>query len=84
MEPAYWPLTVRPALGAVLLRASEPEKAEKIFREDLKDMPRNGWGLLGLEMSLRAQNRSDAADVVHRQFAETWKNADTALDVSWF
>ncbi|MEO6182997.1 MAG: hypothetical protein ABIP71_07875, partial [Verrucomicrobiota bacterium] len=84
MEPAYWPLNVRPALGAVLLRAGKADKAEEIFRADLKQMPRNGWGLLGLETSLRAQNRNEAADAVRRQFAETWKNADTALEVSWF
>lgn len=84
MEPAYWPLNVRPTLGAVLLRAEEPKKAEQVFRDDLKDMPRNGWALLGLEKSLRAQNRPEAADVVHRQFRETWKNADVDLDVSWF
>ncbi|MEO5803597.1 MAG: hypothetical protein ABIR24_08700 [Verrucomicrobiota bacterium] len=84
MEPAYWPLNVRPALGAVFLRSGKPEKAEEIFREDLKRMPRNGWGLLGLEKSLRAQNRPEAADVVQRQFNETWKNADTELDVNWF
>jgi tetratricopeptide (TPR) repeat protein len=84
MEPAYWPLNVRPALGAVLLRDGNPKRAEEIFREDLKHLPRNGWGLLGLETSLRAQNRNEAADVVQRQFKETWKNADTKLDVSWF
>ena len=84
MEPAYWPLNVRPALGALLLRAGQPEKAEQIFREDLRKTPRNGWGLLGLESALRAQNRYDAAEVVSRQFAETWRNADTALDLNWF
>lgn len=84
MEPAFWPLNVRPALGAVMLRDGKAEKAEEIFRADLKHLPRNGWGLLGLETSLRAQNRHEAAEVVARQFAETWKNADTALDVSWF
>jgi tetratricopeptide (TPR) repeat protein len=84
MEPAFWPLNVRPALGALLLRAGKADKAEEVFRADLKQLPRNGWGLLGLETSLRAQNRDEAAAVVRRQFKETWKNADVALKVNWF
>lgn len=84
MEPAYWPFPSRPALGAVLLHAGQPEKAEQVFREDLKRWARNGWGLRGLEQSLRAQGRTQAADDVRRQLAETWKYADVELDLSWF
>ncbi|MFN7138233.1 MAG: tetratricopeptide repeat protein [Limisphaerales bacterium] len=84
MEPAYWPIHVRPAYGAALLRTGQPAGAEKIFREDLSRMPRNGWGLYGLEHALRAQNRIDSADAVHRQFEQTWKNADTELELRWF
>ena len=84
MEPAYWPFPTRPALGAMLLQAGQPEKAEQVFREDLKRWARNGWGLHGLEQSLRAQGRAQAAEDVHRQLAETWKYADVELDVAWF
>lgn len=84
MEPAYWPINVRPALGAALIRANLANRAEAVFREDLKRLPRNGWGLFGLEHSLRAQGQSDSAEVVHRQFEQTWKNADIQLQISWF
>jgi tetratricopeptide (TPR) repeat protein len=84
MEPAYWPIPVRPALGAALLKAGKSAEAEQIFREDVQRWPRNGWGLFGLEQSLRAQGKSDSAEIVHREFNETWKRADTKLDLAWF
>jgi hypothetical protein len=84
MEPSFWPLPVRPTLGAALLRSGEPAKAEQVFREDLQRWPRNGWGLQGLERSLRAQGRTEQADEVKRQFAEAWSRADVALELTWF
>lgn len=84
MEPAYWPIPVRPAFGAILLRKSDAARAEQVFREDLKSMPRNGWSLLGLENALRAQNKPEAADQVRRQLNESWKRADRQLDLAWF
>src|SRR6185369_8764851 len=64
MEPSYWPIPVRPALGAALLRSGDAAKAEKVFREDLKRWPRNGWSLFGLEQSLRGQGKTQSADLV--------------------
>jgi len=79
MEPAYWPVPTRPTLGAALLKAGDPTEAEKIFREDLKAWPRNGWSLYGLEQSLRAQGKTDSANLVQREFERAWKRADTPL-----
>ena len=84
MEPAYWPLPVRPSLGAACLAAGDAVAAEAVFRADLKDWPRNGWGLLGLERSLRAQGRDALADSVQRQFNAAWQRADVPLDLAWF
>ncbi len=84
MEPAYWPIPVRPTLGAALIRAGKPAEAEEVFREDVKRWPRSGWGLVGLEQSLRAQGKRDSADIVQREFNEAWKRADTKLDLAWF
>jgi tetratricopeptide (TPR) repeat protein len=82
MEPAYWPLPVRPALAAAHLRSGDAANAERIFREDLRRMPRNGWALFGLQQALHAQGRDDSAEVIRRQFNETWKRADTQLDLA--
>ena len=84
MEPTYWPVPVRPALGAVLLRSGDAVKAEAVFREDLKRWPRNGWGLFGLEQSLRSQGRFDSAALVNTEFQEAWKRADVALQLAWY
>lgn len=84
MEPSYWPFPVRPALGAALLAVGDAAGAEAVFREDLAKWPRNGWGLLGLERSLRAQGRLEAAAQVARQFEQAWQRADRPLDIAWF
>jgi hypothetical protein len=67
-----------------LLQCGEAGKAEQIFREDLKRWPRNGWGFFGLEQALRAQDRAQQADDVHRQLGGEWKQADVTLALAWF
>jgi tetratricopeptide (TPR) repeat protein len=84
MEPAHWPIPVRPALGAALLQSGDAVKAEQVFREDLKYFPRNGWSLLGLEKSLAAQGKGQQADDVKRQRTTAWSRADVNLDLAWF
>jgi TolA-binding protein len=84
MEPSYWPVPVRPTLGAALLQTGEAAKAEQIFRDDLKHWPRHAWSLFGLEQALRAQGKSQQADDVHRQFVAAWEYADIELDLDWF
>jgi tetratricopeptide (TPR) repeat protein len=84
MEPSFWPIPVRPALGAACLLSGDAIKAEQIFRADLKRWPRNGWSLQGLEQSLRAQGKSQQADDVNRQFIQAWARADVKLDLAWY
>jgi tetratricopeptide (TPR) repeat protein len=84
MEPSFWPIPVRPALGAACLEAGDAAKAERVFREDLRRWPRNGWGLLGLEEALRRQGKTQSADQVRREFEAAWKRADVKLALDWF
>jgi tetratricopeptide (TPR) repeat protein len=84
MEPGYWPFSTRPTLASALLQSGDATKAEQVFREDLARWPRNGWGLFGLEKSLRAQQKDELANVVQRQLAESWKRADIKLDLAAF
>jgi len=84
MEPSYWPVPVRPALGAALLQSGDAAQAERVFREDLRRWPRNGWGLFGLEHSLRDQGKSASAALVAREFEAAWKRADVQLTLEWF
>lgn len=80
-EPSDWYIPVRESLGAALMRNKEYGEAEKVFREDLQKNPRNGRSLFGLLESLKAQNKTIAAQFVQREFETAWKNADTKLRI---
>ena len=78
-EPPAWYMPLRQRLGAILLAAGRPVRAEKVFRADLERRPENGWSLHGLAQSLRAQNKVKAAAKVEARFQEAWKTADVKL-----
>jgi tetratricopeptide (TPR) repeat protein len=81
-EPKDWFFPVRQLLGAELMTAGRAPEAEAVYREDLEQNPANGWSLFGLQAALRAQNKTDAADKVEREFRAAWKNADVVLTSS--
>jgi tetratricopeptide (TPR) repeat protein len=78
-EPPAWYMPLRQRLGAILLAAGRPVRAEKIFREDLDRRPENGWSLYGLAQSLRGQNKLKAAGKIEERFEQAWKTADVKL-----
>jgi tetratricopeptide (TPR) repeat protein len=80
-EPPAWYYPVRESLGAALLRSGDAAGAEAVFREGLRRSPRNGRMLFGLLESLKAQNKSEAAVWVDREFQAAWKGADVRLRV---
>ncbi|MBC7852301.1 MAG: hypothetical protein IAF94_02605, partial [Pirellulaceae bacterium] len=51
-EPPDWFVPARHSLGAILLRDKQAEAAEKVYREDLRRWPDNGWSLHGLAQTL--------------------------------
>ena len=81
-EPPDWIAPVRESLGAVLLAGGNPQEAERVFREDLEQHPRNPRSLFGLMQALKAQGKEEDAAAVSRQFEANWKNADSKLDMS--
>ena len=81
-EPADWYYPVRESLGAALLAAGKPADAEPVFREDLRQNPRNPRSLFGLIEALTAQGKTADAAWVERQFKEAWKGADTKLTLA--
>jgi tetratricopeptide (TPR) repeat protein len=78
-EPPSWYYPVRESLGAALLAAGRAAEAEKVFREDLRQNPRNPRSLFGLAESLKAQKRDVDAAWVQREFETAWKDADATL-----
>ena len=82
-EPPGWLIPVRHSLGAALLRANRFADAEQVYREDLTLLPENGWSLLGLSQSLRAQNKkTEEAAKVQARFDQLWANADEKISSS--
>jgi len=81
-EPPDWYYPVRESLGAALIAAGKPAEAEVVFREDLRQNPRNPRSLFGLMHSLKAQQKDSDAAWVQKQFDAAWKNADSQLELS--
>ncbi|MCW5911578.1 MAG: tetratricopeptide repeat protein [Cyclobacteriaceae bacterium] len=78
-EPPDWFFSVRHVLGNLLLETGDYAQAEKIYREDLHNWPKNGFALNGLAESLSAQGKTKEAAETKKLFEEAWKRADTNL-----
>ncbi len=83
-EPHLWLAPTRHALGATLLAAGRAAEAERIYREDLRRYPENGWSLVGLAEAQRRQGNVDAARATEARFRAVWRDADVALAASRF
>ena len=82
-EPPGWLIPVRHSLGAVLMKQQRFAEAEQVYREDLARLPGNGWSLLGLAESLRAQKKdSEEADKTKAKFDRVWARADLKINTS--
>jgi tetratricopeptide (TPR) repeat protein len=84
MEPPPWYAPPRQPLGALLLDVGRADEAEGVYLEDLRQYPKNGWSLLGLAQSLRAQGENARADWAQRGFEQAWARADVPLARSRF
>jgi tetratricopeptide (TPR) repeat protein len=83
-EPKDWLFPARHLLGAELLRDGKAAEAERVYREDLRQNPANGWSLYGLSAALKAQGKTAESIRVTRQFADAWKHSDITLAASAF
>jgi hypothetical protein len=83
-EPPSWYTSTRNVLGAVYLEAGKPKEAERVYREDLRVFPNNGWALYGLAQSLEAQGKQKEAAQTRALFEQAWSQADVSLSSSRF
>jgi tetratricopeptide (TPR) repeat protein len=83
-EPPKWYYPIRHSLGAALLKAGQHAEAEKVYREDLRRFPENGWSLFGLAQALRAQGKNAEADATESRFRHAWADTDVTLTTSRF
>jgi tetratricopeptide (TPR) repeat protein len=83
-EPPKWYYPIRHSLGAALLMAGQNAEAEKVYREDLRRFPENGWSLFGLAQALRAQGKNTEAAAAEARFRRAWASTDVTLTASRF
>jgi len=83
-EPHLWLAPARHALGATLLAAKRYEDAQRVYREDLRHYPGNGWSLAGLAEALRRSGQDGEALAVAQQARAAWHRADVPLSGSRF
>jgi tetratricopeptide (TPR) repeat protein len=81
-EPPDWFFSVRHTLGHVLNQAGRYAEAEKVYREDLKTLPENGWALMGLYNSLDKQGKTEEARLMKKRFDAAWAHADITITSS--
>lgn len=81
-EPPDWYPSARLFLGGALFASGDYAGAEKVFRDDLKTYPHNGWALFGLANSLSKQSKNEESSRVMEEFKTAWKNADTNLKMN--
>lgn len=84
-EPPDWYYPLRESLGAAYYRQGKDnkqnyEKAERVFREDLKTHKLNGRSLFGLIESLKKQGKKVPKEI-ETDFERAWKNATVRLSL---
>jgi tetratricopeptide (TPR) repeat protein len=79
-EPEPLPFAAQHWLGAALLEGKRYSDAERVYREELKKHPNNGWSLLGLKAALVGQGKP--SDDVAKQFDAAWARSDAWIQTS--
>jgi tetratricopeptide (TPR) repeat protein len=82
MEPPEWIQPVRHTLGAFLIADGRYAEAEKVYRDDLRKWPENGWALYGLAKALRSRGAMSEAEAIDRRFKRAWRKADVQIESS--
>lgn len=81
-EPPTYLQPIRHTLGAVYYRAERYADAERVYKEDLKNWPNNGWSLYGLSQSLKAQGKTNEANKAFAAYEKAWENVDKPLQTT--
>jgi tetratricopeptide (TPR) repeat protein len=81
-EPPDWFFSVRHNLGAVLIEVGNYQDAIRVYAEDLKTFPENGWALIGMMNAYEKLGEKTKYLEYRNRFSEAWKNADIKITSS--
>jgi len=81
-EPEPLPFSAFHWLGAALIDSKRFDEAERAYRRELKDHPKNGWSLLGLQQALAG--KGETSRDVDAEFEKSWARSDTWIRSSRF
>jgi hypothetical protein len=81
-EPEPLPFSARHWLGAALLEAGKAIDAQRVYEDELKKHPHNGWSLTGLQLALKGQGKPTAT--VDADLHASWARSDTPIKASRF
>jgi tetratricopeptide (TPR) repeat protein len=71
-------------VGDLLVEAGRPAEATEVYEAALSARPHNGWSLIGLVQSLRAQGRTAEAEEAQQRFERAWVRSEVWLPASRF
>lgn len=81
-EPPDWIQPARHTLGAYLVSLGRYREAEKVYRDDLKKLPNNGWALYGVSIALEKLGKTNESKRMRESFEKVWANADVSITSS--
>jgi tetratricopeptide (TPR) repeat protein len=81
-EPPDWFFSTRHNLGAVLIEAADFREAVKVYEEDLKTYPENGWALIGLMNAYEKLGEEIKHNETRDRFNRAWNHADIRISTS--
>jgi tetratricopeptide (TPR) repeat protein len=81
-EPPDWINPCRHPLGAALMRVGRYREAVKVYQEDLRRLPGNGWSLYGLSQAYKGAGNMRESIEAMGKFTSIWKDADTKITSS--
>ena len=65
-----------------MLKTGKYTEAEKIYRQDLQTLPKNGFALIGLYNALTLQKKEKEALKIKTSFDNAWQYADFEITAS--